>query len=203
MKTLDQIAIECQTDRATVFSRTWGKPHGYAPHYDKAFSHLRDHPVKLLEIGVGGGEGIRMWLEYFSKGDIYGVDSVYGTNDYDTDGKVKRYCFHQGVQGDPEMWVRVIDDVGGNFDIIIDDGSHINTDIIVSFIALWQHVKPGGFYAIEDLNTAYDVTGYFVKPNLPNHMYFIKGKLDEVNRGCDIDSIYFSKELAIFRKAIT
>ena len=65
MKTLDELAIACATDRASVFTRTWGKPHDYARHYDKLFTPLRDKPIKLLEIGVGGGEGIRMWSGLF------------------------------------------------------------------------------------------------------------------------------------------
>ena len=61
MKSLDEIAIACQTDRASVFTRTYAKPHGYARHYDHLFGHLRHEPVKLLEIGAAGGEGIQMW----------------------------------------------------------------------------------------------------------------------------------------------
>lgn len=206
MMTLDEIAIHHQTDRASVFTRTYGKPHDYARHYGKLFAPLRDQPVRLLEIGSASGEGVRMWLDYFANPitQIIGVDAVCNTCEWNTKGAepVSRYVFVHGDQGQTAFWDKFTHFYGGDgFDIILDDGSHINTDIIVSFIALWQHVKPGGFYAIEDLNTAYG-GDYFVKPNLPNHLDFIKGKLDEINRGGDIESAYFCKELVVFQKRV-
>lgn len=202
--TLDELAIKHQTDRASQFNRTYGKPHDYARHYDALFSHLRDKPMKFLEVGVGGGEGIKMWRDYFEHPEtyLYGVDIVSGTNDWNTDGKIDRYCFHQGDQCDPLQWDRFIDDVKGDFDIIIDDGLHSNIAVITTFNALWQYVKPGGFYAIEDLNVAYGGPSFFVNPSWPNQVDFLKGKIDELNQDRGIDSIYFSKELAVLRKAL-
>jgi cephalosporin hydroxylase len=39
----------------------------------------------------------------------------------------------------------------GGFDVVIDDGSHADEDILVAFEHLWPLVQPGGFYVIEDL----------------------------------------------------
>ena len=44
--TLTDLAIQHQTDK-------WSS-HYYTPHYEHHFKHLRDEPVNLLEIGVGG-----------------------------------------------------------------------------------------------------------------------------------------------------
>lgn len=204
MKTLDEIAIACQTDRASVFTRTYAKPHDYARHYDKLFAPFRDQPVKLLEIGVGGGEGIRMWAEYFKNlsARIYGVDIVSNTNEWDTPGKHGFYTFAQGDQTEPEFWKRFVTEHGGDWDIIVDDGLHSNIAVIATFNALWPYVKPGGFYAVEDLNVAYGGTSYFVSPVWPDQVAFLKGKVDELNQIGGIDSIYFAKELAVLRKAL-
>jgi hypothetical protein len=205
MKTLDEIAIDCQTDRASVFTRTYGKPHDYARHYDKVFSAIRLDPVKLLEIGVGGGEGVQMWLEYFAnKAEIFGVDNQRETNPWNTvkPPACPRYRFTHGDQAIQEFWHGFIKEHGSYWDIIIDDGSHVNTDIITTFCCLWPEVKPGGFYAIEDLGTSYGGDSFFVRPNLPSQVEFIKGKVDELNKvSGGIDSIYLAKELCIFRKA--
>eukprot|EP00966_Prymnesium_polylepis_P212279 4917263-Prymnesium_polylepis.1 len=40
---------------------------------------------------------------------------------------------------------------GGAFDAIIDDGSHVNSDIMGTFTVLWPHLRPGGLYFLEDL----------------------------------------------------
>ena len=37
-----------------------------------------------------------------------------------------------------------------NFDIIIDDGSHMSSDIVNSFLTYFQLLKPGGIYIIEN-----------------------------------------------------
>lgn len=205
MKSLDQIAMEMQTDRASVFTRTWGKPHDYARHCDKLFTTLRDQPVKLLEIGVGGGEGIKMWLSYFTHpgARVFGVDNQRDTNPYDTPGLIAPYVFTHGDQNSPVFWDQFIKIHGGDFDVVCDDGFHSNISIITTFNALWQHVKPGGFYAVEDLNTAYGGPGMFVNPNWPTHVEFLKGKIDELNKGGGLDSIYFARELCVLRKSLS
>jgi len=43
----------------------------------------------------------------------------------------------------------------GLFDLIIDDGSHINEHVIKSFEFLFPKLKIGGIYVIEDTQTSY------------------------------------------------
>ena len=54
--------------------------HGYLKHYRAPFQPWRNKRIKLLEIGIGGhetkqgGYSLRMWKDYFPKGEIYGLD---------------------------------------------------------------------------------------------------------------------------------
>jgi SAM-dependent methyltransferase len=207
LKSLDTIAIECQTDRASVFTRTYAKPHDYARRYDDLFKLRRFEPVKLLEIGAAGGEGIRMWLEYFGnpKTEVFGVDIVSNTNPWNTPGRSGRYFFNQGDQSSATFWACWLADHHGDLDIVIDDGGHFNDGIITSFEALWPSVKPGGFYAIEDLGCSYGGASIFVKPGWPSHMEWLRYHIDVMNKesASNIDSIYLSKELAVFKKKTT
>ena len=41
------------------------------------------------------------------------------------------------------------------FDIIIDDGSHHSDDIIQAFRSLFDKLRPGGVYSVEDLHASY------------------------------------------------
>jgi hypothetical protein len=201
---LDEIGIKYGTDKSTVHDH----PHGYTVHYDRAFHHLRGEPIKLLEIGVGGGESIRMWLEYFPNAGVVGVDTAHGTNPWDTypgSEANPRYSFVQGDQASQEFWTEFLVTHGSNWDIIIDDGGHYANQVITTHNCLWQHLKSGCFYCIEDLNVSYpDLWGKygdcFVPPPWPSHMDFIKGKLDQINREDEIESIYFSQQLAILKK---
>ena len=201
MKTLDEIAIKHGTDKATEHPTG---AHGYTPHYDRLFSPLRSKEVKVLEIGVGGGESIQTWLEYFPNALIYGVDIGKNTNPWnDTLSAApahERYTFIDGDQSKPEFWKTVTDTLDP-FDIIIDDGGHFNDQIITTFCSLWFALKPGGLYCIEDLGVCYGVGTVFVRPGFPSHSDFLKTKLDEVIKDTHgIDWMCLSKELAILRK---
>jgi len=209
--TLDELAVANQTDKASVFTRTYAKPKNYCVHYEKFFEPLRNLPIKFLEIGVGGGESIRTWIEYFPIASIYGVDNVHNTNEWNT---VKphppveelgvwydRYEFFYGDQTDPTFWKCFAVDAGKDFDVIIDDGAHTNDATIISFQGLWPLLKPGGLYCIEDLATAYGGDPVFCKFSFLNQMTWLRQLIDEMNQGRgEVDSIYFSKELSILKK---
>lgn len=203
MKTLDEIFIEHGTDKASKHLELKG--HNYAPGYEVFFAPRRFDPLKLLEIGVGGGESVKSWLEYFASASIYGIDIVHDTNPYNTPDAIPgidpRYRFLQGDQSDKTMWACALANWGDEFDIIIDDGSHINTDIIASFDALWPIVNPGGLYCVEDLNAGYTPGSVHVKPGAKTHAQWLHDFIDRIHTAAgDLDSIYFAPELAILRK---
>ena len=59
-----------------------------------------------------------------------------------------------GDQGNKEVLERWVQESGGNFDVFIDDGGHYNSQIYNTFQVMWDQVKPGGFYFIEDLHVS-------------------------------------------------
>src|SRR5215813_3498496 len=115
----------------------WGS-HWYTQHYQRYFAPLRNKRINILEIGVGGyarsdkgGASLRMWKAYFRKSRVVGIDL------YD-----KRYLSEQRIdirqcdQTDAEALQRLSCEYGG-FDIIIDDGSHVNEHVIQTFNILF------------------------------------------------------------------
>ncbi|HJU33214.1 MAG TPA: tetratricopeptide repeat protein, partial [Hyphomicrobiaceae bacterium] len=145
---LTKLAVKHGTDK-------WG-PHFYAPVYHALLSHLRERPVRLLEIGVGGygaksvgGASLAMWAEYFSQGHIFGLDISEKRLSLGP-----RVTLLQGSQDDVAFLARVAAE-HGPFDIIIDDGSHVPAHVVTSFEALFAHVVEGGLYVIEDVQTTY------------------------------------------------
>lgn len=200
MKTLNEIATQQGTDKADPYP---GKPgHGYTRYYDWLFNPFRNEPIRMMEIGVGGGESIKTWLEYFPNARIYGVDKVHGTNEWNTVGSSpdKRYTFVTGDQTDETFWKCFAVDYGDNWSIIMDDGGHCNDQIITSFRGLWPILKSGGLYCIEDLGVSYGAGSVFVKDGWQNHMDFVKDKLDDINRHDEIEWLHFSKELCVLKK---
>lgn len=201
--TLDEIAVNHGTDKASSHP-VYG--HDYARHYEKFFSPMRELPIKFMEIGVGGGESIRTWLEYFPNAKILGLDKVANTNPWNTPGTHPdpRYTFVSGDQTDMTMWECLRADHGNDWDVIIDDGGHYNNQIISSFNAMWPYVKSGGLYCIEDLGASYGPGSVFVISGWLNHMEFIRTIMDDMNTKPASPSIpdcfHFSKELIIIRK---
>lgn len=121
--------------------------HGYSRHYAKLFEPLRYKPITLLEIGVQYGCSIKAWLEYFTQGQIIGVDCLRQDDISDP-----RFTFLRCDQADPELKNCVRD----NINIVIDDGSHIPTDQMMSFKSLWPKLVRGGVYIIEDTHPNHD-----------------------------------------------
>lgn len=147
MKTLDQIALNYRTDKASKY-------HNYTPVYEHYFKDLRDKEIVLLELGIGDinslnreGESILMWREYFTKGKCYAIDnSIDKANSH-------KDCFWCS-QTDDITLNSIINKIG-NPDIIIDDASHIQSNTIYSFEILFPLLKSGGLYCIEDTVTSY------------------------------------------------
>lgn len=144
---LTRIAIKHGTDKFGA--------HLYTPEYERLFRPLRDKPIKLLEIGVGGyhsplggGLSLATWAEYFPHAAIVGLDIEEKRLDLDP-----RITIVRGSQTDPD----VLDEVSrlhGPFDIIIDDGSHLPQDVLTTFRKLYPAMTETGFYVIEDTQTS-------------------------------------------------
>jgi hypothetical protein len=201
MKTLDEIGIEQQTDKASQFSRTYAKPHNYLTHLAKFFDPIREKSIRFVEIGVGGGESIRTWIEFFPNAEVIGVDNVQATNPWNTvgSGVHERYRFVYGDQSDKTFWACFVADYGSEFDVLIDDGGHHSHQVMTTLNCMWCHVASGGLYIMEDLACSY--SPIFMTAGWPTPMDRLRDEIDSMNRGQDeIDSMYFAREICIIRK---
>jgi hypothetical protein len=118
-------------------------PHGYLLVYEQYLDHLRREPVNMLEIGVAGGASLCMWREYFPSGRVCGIDKNPSCAQF---GGV-----HIGDQTDTCFLANVVAQTGP-LDIVVDDGSHRAEHQSSSLRYLFPHLKPGGYYFIEDVH---------------------------------------------------
>lgn len=130
--------------------------HFYTPHYQRHLKKFKFKKIKLLEIGVGGyedpfigGNSLRMWKSYFPFAKIFSLD-IYDKS-FLEETRIKIF---KGSQIDKPFLDNVIK-ATGELDIIIDDGSHINEHVIISFEYLFPRLKKGGVYVVEDTQTSY------------------------------------------------
>ena len=176
-KSLQQFGTELDCDKFVV--------HRFGDVYERYFGALRDRPVKILEIGIGGedreegGASLRTWEQYFTSAHITGID-LYDKTSLDSIRKTL-VCDQSNQKELGNLWRE-----HGPFDIVIDDGSHRSEDVLLSFFELFHLLKPGGIYVIEDIQTGYwpHYGGTSVAQDFTNtSISWIKRMIDCVNSG--------------------
>lgn len=144
MKTLQEIFKTIGHFGADIGCNDKGSTHSYLETYDKLFAPYRKK-CSFMEIGLAMGDSIKLVDEYFENSDIIGVDIsvVFKPSVYKNDVAI--------IQADATK-VEFMDTIRGKkFDIIIDDGSHMEDDQINTFYLLKDKMNKGGIYIIEDI----------------------------------------------------
>lgn len=146
MNLLAQLAIKHGTDK-------WGH-HYYCNIYQSYFDRLRTEPITLLEMGFGGyefpdrgGGGIKMWAEYFCHSQSrFWVTDIHDKNLKGFDSRIK-FMKASGEELSALSFFK--------FNIIIDDASHHNKEVIRDFETMFPCLKQGGIYVVEDAHASY------------------------------------------------
>lgn len=126
------------------------KGRSYLDVYEDYFAEYKDREINILEIGVRQGGSLKTWKDYFSKAKIFGLDNNPDCKKHEEE----RIEIAIGEQQDWGILQYLLDRSGG-FDIIIDDGSHINELTLLTAKYMLPSLRSGGIYIIEDLRTSY------------------------------------------------
>ena len=120
--------------------------HSYGGVYDSIFSLFKTSASDILEIGISGGYGLQSYVEYFTNATIYGMDiQNICTKEVLNNPRIKN---HIGDATLPEN----VNYFGKQYDIIVEDASHLPEHQIQHFRDFCSLVKPGGYYIMEDLD---------------------------------------------------
>jgi glycosyltransferase involved in cell wall biosynthesis len=168
---IEQQPMRCETDRADLdcLVNRYGSDkdrNGYTHVYHALFQHLRDRPLKILEVGIGTvlpdvpssmaahalpgyrpGGSLRAWRDYFPQADVHGMDVQPDTQF--SENRIRTHICDSTAGEQVASFFRVHD--GLAFDVIIDDGSHVDVHQLRTLENLYPHLKPGGYYIIEDV----------------------------------------------------
>jgi len=138
---------------------------GYSHLYSILFDSIKDRPMNILEIGVGTmvpnacssmkgympdsykpGASHRSWNDYFPNSKIYGVDvqpdTVFQENNVTT---------YLCSSVDKSSVDKLMTDLNIQFDIIIDDGWHLDQAQKSTLTNFFPYLKEDGLYIIEDI----------------------------------------------------
>lgn len=130
--------------------------------YEKEFSKYKNKPIRLLEIGVLEGWSLRLWRDYFTKGEIVGIDIFQRVNFLNVQKVIKDQniqlevvdSFNQGEKEVSERNLFIDKNSRQGFDIIIDDALHSEHAQYTTFNNFKSLVNPGGIYIIEDIRVS-------------------------------------------------
>lgn len=144
----DDYAIKYGADKAS-------SSHGYMGVYQK---YLEGKQVnRLLELGVAHGKSLYMWHEIFPEALIVGVDN-------------NPECrIHQRTNidiliadaADPAK-MAAVSQLYGEFDVVIDDCDHEESQARLSLEELYFRMPAGGVYFLEDFDSTSDFVQWLV-----------------------------------------
>jgi hypothetical protein len=111
--------------------------------YEKIFPKRRLSSTKVLEIGVHGGESIKLWKDYFTNATVYGLDvsECRAVKNLDRIVHVVDDAYN----------INVINSLPNDFDIMIDDGPHSLESMKVFLSEYSKKIKSDGVLILEDI----------------------------------------------------
>lgn len=200
---MDNTLIDIQNENQ--FNTDKNSRHSYLPIYQQLFNRFQNSDINLLEIGVLGGESLKLWSKYFSKAEIYGIDIFVRVSFEDVERNLNGFnnIFLAGVDSFNEDRLAIesredfLNDVGDElFHIIIDDGHHGSNSQIKTFDNFIHKLHPKGVYVIEDIK---DWDGHLenVKDSLPD-VKIVKLK-DNMNGQSDNILGVYSKDKSFYK----
>jgi len=123
-------------------------PH-YYPLYERFLDAIHDKPLRILELGVYNGKSMWLWRDYFPRAQIVGFDILPRPANLPDDPRMHFVQGDQGNLNDLALAAKLVE--GRQFDVIIDDASHMGDLTRRSFHYLFPNcLVPGGLYVIED-----------------------------------------------------
>lgn len=126
-------------------------------HYFEIYDHLLKSfyglDITYVEIGVQNGGSLEIAKSIFgSHSKVIGLDIDPACKALEISGVASHIVI--GSQIEEKTLIELIS-VAPQIDILIDDGSHVQSHMITTFIKLFPYLKENGIYIIEDTHTNY------------------------------------------------
>jgi len=169
---IDELFKYFGSDKATTLQKDKETGHGYSEFYEKHLNIFKNKKINILEIGSFAGASAASFVKYFPLSTVYCLDinltnfkfisknmKIFGL-DVSKKRMIRKFYQKINISHETEY-----------FDIIIDDGSHKLSNIIISLNTFFRNLTPGGFYVLEE----------FKFPNYYPHLYDCsENKIDEI-----------------------
>ncbi len=150
------------TDKANLKDNGKDQGHGFSKFYVNHLEIFKNKKIKILEIGSYSGASAAAFVKYFPNSEIFCLD-VNLLNFKYSSKRINLFGIDSSNNKMISKFLSKIDFFNSikNFDIIIDDGSHKQSDQLFALDFFYKYVVDGGFYIIED----YKFPNYFTHLN--------------------------------------
>ena len=150
-KSLDYLFHEYGSDKANIFKPIQKPGHGYSKYYEKKLEIYKNKNLNILEIGSYAGASAAAFTKYLPKSKVYCFDVNISNFKY----KSKNINVYGIDINNKKKILKTLNKIFlernfSQFDLIIDDGSHNLSDILISLKFFFKYVKNKGLYIIED-----------------------------------------------------
>ena len=149
-KRLNEVFIHFATNKGSHFfsDNIKHSGHGYDAFYEKLFKENRTKNLNIMEFGIHHGDSLAALSSYFPNANRVGVDK----NPFSTNYKSKRIrTLHCDVSSEKNL-ESLSNYLNKNYDYIIDDASHNPIHQKLTLFSMFQNLKSGGIFVIEELN---------------------------------------------------
>ena len=148
---LDELLYHYGSDKADVFKKTKNKGHGFSKFYKQKLEKIKNQKINILEIGSYAGASAAAFVKYLPESNIFCFDINISNFEYKSK---KIHVFGLDVNNRKKT-IKTLNTIVDQyqfkeFDIIIDDGSHNLSDILITLKFFFKYLKNKGLYIIED-----------------------------------------------------
>ena len=170
------LSLKYDTDKSPYNQKSLR--HAYTGVYHLLFNRVKNQNLNICELGILKNESIKLLRDYFPNATIFGFDNEINLiQKAKTDNLEKTTYNLINVKEDLNL-INVFNKLDKQFDIIIDDSTHVFDDQIRIIKCLHKFMKPGGTMFIEDIYQEYKEEDYFLSlKNFISHfkeIYFVE-----------------------------
>ena len=126
--------------------------------YQDVLSPIKNNVKTLVEVGISDINSLTVFKRFFKYAKVYGINTQENTVNDETD-------IIKCDQSKPEELNELIKNFSDGVDVILDDGTHKMYDQQITMAIMFNVLKSGGIFIMEDLHTS-------VECLMPNKLMF-------------------------------
>jgi cephalosporin hydroxylase len=143
---LEEIVDNAKTDKNTR--------HSYLPLYQNLLISKKETAKNVLEVGIYYGGSIKLWSDFFTKANVYGLDIINIDAVWEGIKNNERIILHTSTDAyDNDFFITHFLNKNIKFDFMLDDGPH-SLESMKQFIKLYSQIMTDdGILIIEDVQS--------------------------------------------------